>query len=80
MTGRPTSAAQEAKLLLTIPEAAELLGIGKTLAWSLVQQGELPSVRLGRLVRIPRVELEAWVVGQAKGKAALDVPALRRVS
>ncbi len=67
------------RLLLTIPEAAALLGIGKTLCWLLVQQGELPSVRLGRLVRIPRGELEAWITARAKGQP-LDAPALRRVS
>ncbi len=67
------------RLLLTINEAAQLLGIGKTLAWSLVQRGELPSVRLGRLVRIPLAELEAWITAQAKGQP-LDAPALRRVS
>lgn len=49
------------RLLLTIPEAAEVLGIGKTLTWQLVQQGVLPSVKLGRLVRVPRVRLDAWL-------------------
>ena len=49
------------RLLLTVEETAQLLGIGKTLAWRLVQEGHLPSVRLGRCVRVPRRELEEWV-------------------
>ncbi len=49
------------RLLLTVEETAQRLGIGKTLAWRLVQEGQLPSVRLGRCVRVPRRELEEWV-------------------
>ncbi len=49
------------RLLLTVEEAAQRLGIGKTLAWELVWNGELPSVRLGRCVRIPLAALEEWI-------------------
>lgn len=56
----------QAKMLLTVEEAVELLGIGRTLGWRLVQEGKLPSVRLGRCVRVPRQELEAWVTRQAR--------------
>jgi len=57
------------RLVLTVEEAAQLLGIGRTLAWRLVQEGELPSVRLGRCVRVPRRELEAWVQEQTEENA-----------
>ncbi len=53
------------RMLLTIPQVAETLGIGKTLAWQLVARGEIPSMRLGRLVRVPRAALEDWLVAQA---------------
>jgi excisionase family DNA binding protein len=46
------------RLLLTVEEAAQRLGIGRTLAWQLVRDGQLPSVRLGRLVRVPVRGLE----------------------
>ncbi|MCZ7535607.1 MAG: helix-turn-helix domain-containing protein [Acidimicrobiia bacterium] len=39
-------------------EAAELLGVGRTLAYDLVARGVLPSVRLGRRVVIPRHALD----------------------
>jgi excisionase family DNA binding protein len=52
------------RLLLTVEEAARWLGIGRTLAWRLVQAGQLPSVRLGRCVRVPRRALEVWVQEQ----------------
>ena len=55
------------RLLLTVDEAARRLGIGKTLAWELVWAGVLPSVRLGRCVRIPLAALEAWITEQMEG-------------
>lgn len=58
-------AATDERILLTVEETAQKLGIGRTLAWKLVQQGNLPSVRLGRCVRVPREELEAWVKQQS---------------
>lgn len=40
------------RILLTVEEAAERLGIGRTFAWRLVRTGELKSVLIGRLRRI----------------------------
>ena len=48
------------RLLLTVEEAAEQLGIGRTLAWRLVSDGELESVRIGRLRRVPRSAIEDY--------------------
>jgi len=42
------------RLTLTVEEAAELLGISRTLAYELVTRRELPSVRLGRRIVVPR--------------------------
>ncbi len=63
MTPQQTSA--EKRVLLTVEEVAQCLGIGRTLCWSLVHQGEIPSMKLGRLVRVHRVALEAWLAAQA---------------
>jgi excisionase family DNA binding protein len=41
------------RVLLTVEEAAEQLGIGRTLAYKLVKHGEIESVRIGRLRRVP---------------------------
>lgn len=45
-------------LLVAVPDAARLLGIGTTFAWELVRAGDIPSVKLGRRVLIPRAALE----------------------
>ena len=54
---------EDGRLVLTVAEAAELLGISRALAYELVARGELPSIRLGRRVVIPRVKLAALVAG-----------------
>ncbi|MEU8609370.1 helix-turn-helix domain-containing protein [Actinoplanes sp. NPDC048791] len=40
-------------LVLTIEQAAHRLGIGRTLMYALVTSGEIESVTIGRLRRIP---------------------------
>jgi len=47
--------------LLTVPEAAKFLRIGRNLAYELVARGEMPAVRLGRVIRVPRAGLEQWL-------------------
>lgn len=41
--------------LLDVPEAARVLGIGRSLAYELVRRGEWPTavLRVGRLIKIP---------------------------
>ena len=43
---------------LSVEEAGALLGISRDLAYDLVATGELPSVRLGRRLVVPRRALE----------------------
>lgn len=48
----------EERLTLTVEEAARLLGISRSFAYEAVAAGELPSIRIGRRVLIPRAALE----------------------
>lgn len=41
------------RVLLTAEEAAERLGVGRTLMYRLIRTGEIESVRIGRLRRVP---------------------------
>jgi len=47
------------RLVYTVVEAAELLGIGRSTAYELVARGELATVRLGRRVVVTRPTLAA---------------------
>jgi excisionase family DNA binding protein len=57
-----TDNARPLRLVLTIEEAAERLGIGRTLMYALVSAGEVESVRIGRLRRVPTDALDAYVL------------------
>jgi excisionase family DNA binding protein len=48
-------------LLLTIPEAAHRLGVGRTTVYELTSAGELEVVHIGRCARIPTAALDAFV-------------------
>lgn len=48
-------------LLYRPEDAARVLGIGRSKAYELMAPGELRSVQIGRLRRIPRAALEAYV-------------------
>jgi excisionase family DNA binding protein len=49
------------ELLLTVEEAARRLRIGRTLVYQLISSGELESVKVGRLRRVPAECLPAYV-------------------
>jgi excisionase family DNA binding protein len=48
--------------LLTVEEAARRLSIGRTTMYALLKDGQLDSVRIGRLRRIPSEALTAYTV------------------
>ena len=59
------------RLVMSVPEAAEALGISRAHAYEMVARGDLPSVRLGRRVLVPRRALERLVEGERDdGQAA----------
>lgn len=60
-------AESEDALLLTVAQAARKLGIGERTIWRLLQRGELPATRVGRIVRIPVRELEVWIASRTEG-------------
>ncbi|MFQ5556870.1 MAG: helix-turn-helix domain-containing protein [Acidimicrobiales bacterium] len=51
----------EQRLLLTVADAASVLAVGRTTLHELIATGQLATVHIGRAVRIPRAELEAFV-------------------
>lgn len=48
-------------LLLSPEEAAQLLGISRSRVYELLRDAELPSIKIGRLRRIPRQAVHAYV-------------------
>lgn len=54
---------------LKVPEVAAVLRIARSRAYELVAEGEIPSVRIGRSVRVSRRELEQWLDGRRQSSA-----------
>lgn len=63
-------------LLMTVPEAAKLLRIGRNHAYELVATGEIPAIRLGRTIRVPRHALEQWLEARAWGGSQSRIDSL----
>ena len=59
---------------LSVPEAAEVLGISPKAAWQRLYRGELPYRRWGRRVLIPAQELERFLAA-LPGKTADEAAA-----
>ena len=50
-----------ARMLLTVEQAASLLGVGRTTMFALIRSGDVETVHIGRLRRIRPAELAAFV-------------------
>jgi excisionase family DNA binding protein len=50
--------AMEDKLTLSVEETAKLLGIGRNLCYERVKTGEIPVIKIGRRLLVPRSALE----------------------
>jgi excisionase family DNA binding protein len=58
-------------LLLTVQQAAELLGVGKDLVYALIKQGSLPAIDIAQSgqrqkLRIALAVLEQWIIEQTR--------------
>jgi excisionase family DNA binding protein len=53
-------------LLLKAGEVATLLGLGRSKVFAMLAVGELPVIRIGRSVRVPRAALEDWIAEQTQ--------------
>jgi len=47
--------------ILSIPQVAQALGIGRKAAYALVNGNKLAAIRIGRTIRIPKMMLEEYV-------------------
>ena len=57
----PYIQAEQTDRLLSAKELAQELGIGRTTAYSLLWSGAIPSIKLGRLRRVRREDLQAFL-------------------
>lgn len=65
-------------ILLTVEELAKYLKIKPDTIYKKVRKGELPAIKLGKLVRFPKDLIDQWIIEQAT-KTMKDVKAARQV-
>jgi excisionase family DNA binding protein len=49
---------EDKRLTLSVEEAAKVLGIGRNLCYDRVKTGEIPAIKIGRRLLVPRRALE----------------------
>jgi excisionase family DNA binding protein len=54
-------------LTYSVPEAGRLLGYSRNTAYEAASRGQLPTIRLGRKIRVPKVALQRLLDGAPKG-------------
>ncbi len=60
------------RLTLTVEEAAATLGISRAFAYEAVRRGEIPSIRIGRRVLVPKAALNRLLSSPATDKPSHD--------
>lgn len=55
------------KLLLKPIEVIQTLGVSKSKVYEMLARGELPSIRMGRCVRVPVASLNKWIEVNLRG-------------
>jgi excisionase family DNA binding protein len=58
------------RLTYSVEEAARLLGISRNSAYEAVRRGELPTIRLGRRILVPRCRLDDMLGGATENARA----------
>jgi excisionase family DNA binding protein len=72
VTGRKTTVRGPKKplsdrLVYTVPEAGRLLGLGRNAAYEAAKRGDIPTIRMGRLLRVPMGPLHRLVGAEVPG-------------
>ena len=61
------SVLEEEKLVYDVSEVSQLLGLGKTATWEAIWRGEIPHLKIGRRVLVPRAALEKLLAQVGSG-------------
>lgn len=71
MTATENAESPEAqgRLTRTVDEVAELLGISRVSAYEGVARGDIPHIKVGRRILVPRAALTAMLAKASAGKA-----------
>jgi excisionase family DNA binding protein len=52
-------------LVYDVPEAGRLLGLNRSKAYAAAASGELPTIRFGKLLKVPKTAIDRMLEGAA---------------
>jgi excisionase family DNA binding protein len=64
----PSTQAHETEYLMSPEEVRQHLGLGRTYTYRLLATGAIPSVRIGRLRKIRRTDVEQFIEARLEHK------------
>lgn len=62
----------EEPVVYTVEEAGRLLRLSRGTAYEAARNGTIPTIKCGRRVLVPRVQLEAMLAGKPNGDGAKE--------
>ena len=62
----PYSQPEQTEHLMSPEELAEFLGLGRTYTYRLLASGEIPCVRIGRLKKVRRTDVDTFLVAHTE--------------
>ena len=79
LDGMNRTETEPGRLTVTVEEAARLLGIGRQSAYQAARAGELPTIKLGRRLLVPRAQIDR-MLGLNDERPAAATPGARDTS
>lgn len=58
------------RAVMTVPEAGAKLGLGRNASYEAVARGDIPVLRIGRLLRVPKAAFERMLNEAGKREVA----------
>lgn len=60
-----TAVTENARQTITVAEAAQALGIGRNAGYEAVRRGEIPIIKIGKRLLVPKAALDRILKGEA---------------
>ncbi len=68
------------RLVYTVPEAGRLLGLGRNAAYEAAKRGDIPTIRIGRLLLVPKGPFHRLVGAEIPAQVDTNVGGTKQLS
>ena len=56
------------RVVMSVPEAGAKLGLGRGAAYEAASKGQIPTIRIGRLLKVPKVAFDRMLEQASNGR------------